>query len=96
MYAIVSELLDKTQYFHGTTKRYGYKSALTAMSASRVVSPAEYFILPGMFDVIVIQKYSSAMVLHPKPHNLFCRLTTLVWICQRKRAYSGSSKVAEC
>lgn len=36
--------LDKTQYLHGITKRYRYKSALTAASARRIASPAECFI----------------------------------------------------
>lgn len=67
-------MLDKTQYLHGVTRRYRYKSAVSNASASRVVSPAECFISPGMFDVKVIQKYSSAVVLHPKPNTYFADL----------------------
>jgi hypothetical protein len=67
-------MLQKIQYLHGVTRRYRYKSAVSSVSASHVVYPMECFISPGMFDVEAIQKYSSAVVLHPKPDTNFADL----------------------
>lgn len=81
---------NKTQYLHGKTRRCMYKGAPTAASTSLTVAPAECYISQKMFDVGPIQKYSSALVLHPKPDTYFSDLNMCVNLT-KKYAYSCSS-----
>jgi hypothetical protein len=68
-------MLQKIQYLHGSQEGTDIRVQLiSSVSASHVVYPVECFISPGMFDVEAIQKYSSAVVLHPKPDTNFADL----------------------
>jgi hypothetical protein len=51
-----------------------YIGAATDATASRIVLAAECFVSPRFFDARVIQRYSSAVVLHPKPDTHFADL----------------------
>jgi hypothetical protein len=66
--------LERNQYLHSVTRRSRYIAAATETSASRIVSPAECYISPELFDVRIIQKYSSAVIIHPKPNTHFADL----------------------
>jgi hypothetical protein len=56
---------------HGFLGDKKLTSAVGTISVSRAVSPAECFLSPRIFDVVAIQKFSSAAVLHPKPDTYF-------------------------
>jgi hypothetical protein len=66
--------VGKNEYIQGVTKRCRYISDPNVASASRLVSPAECYISPRMLNLEAIQKYSSAVVLHPKAGTYFADL----------------------
>ena len=56
------------------TRRGKYEANATTASINHIVTPAESYTSPRMFDVTALQKFCLAVILQPRPGTYFADL----------------------